>query len=207
MKKVLVAILLVVGMSQYAEAQLQIGIKAGVNYNSDSFKDVSNDVFNGAESRTGYHAGIWFRAKLPVVGLYLRPEIVYTELANDVNYTRSMLVPTAPTKTDFTFRKIDVPVLLGKKIFGIGNVFAGPSFQYIMSSDFGISDLTEISTEEFSLGIQLGFGIEFGRLGVDVRWERSLSAAETTFVDNAINSNVNFDTRVNQIIFGLAYRL
>jgi hypothetical protein len=203
MKKVLVAVLLVVGMSQYTEAQLQFGVKAGVNYNSDSFKDVSNDVLNGAESRTGYHAGIWLRAKLPVVGLYLRPEIVYTELGNNVNYERSGV----PTKTDFTFRKIDVPVLLGKKIFGIGNVFAGPSFQYIMSSDFGLSDLTEISTDEFSLGIQLGFGIEFGRLGVDVRWERSLSGAETSFVDNVINSNVNFDTRVNQIIFGVAYRL
>ena len=203
MKKVLVAVLLVVGMSQYTEAQLQFGVKAGVNYNSDSFKDVSNDVLNGAESRTGYHAGIWLRAKLPVVGLYLRPEIVYTELVNNVNYERSGV----PTKTDFTFRKIDVPILLGKKIFGIGNVFAGPSFQYIMSSDFGLSDLTEISTDEFSLGIQLGFGIEFGRLGVDVRWERSLSGAETSFVDNVINSNVNFDTRVNQIIFGVAYRL
>lgn len=206
MKKLLIAILLIVGMSEYSEAQLQFGVKAGVNYNSDSFKDVSNDVLSGAESRTGYHAGIWFRAKLPVVGLYLRPEIVYTELSNRVNYDR-MLVPTVPEKTDFTFRKIDVPVLLGKKIFGVGNVFAGPSFQYILSSDFGLSDLTEISTEEFSLGIQLGFGLEFGRLGVDVRWERSLSAAETTFVDNTINSNVNFDTRVNQIIFGLAYRL
>ena len=203
MKKVLVAVLLVVGMSQYTEAQLQFGVKAGVNYNSDSFKDVSNDVLNGAESRTGYHAGIWLRAKLPVVGLYLRPEIVYTKLGNNVNYERSGV----PTKTDFTFRKIDVPILLGKKIFGIGNVFAGPSFQYIMSSDFGLSDLTEISTDEFSLGIQLGFGIEFGRLGVDVRWERSLSGAETSFVDNVINSNVNFDTRVNQIIFGVAYRL
>ena len=203
MKKVLVAVLLVVGMSQYTEAQLQFGVKAGVNYNSDSFKDVSNDVLNGAESRTGYHAGIWLRAKLPVVGLYLRPEIVYTELGNNVNYERSGV----PTKTDFTFRKIDVLILLGKKIFGIGNVFAGPSFQYIMSSDFGLSDLTEISTDEFSLGIQLGFGIEFGRLGVDVRWERSLSGAETSFVDNVINSNVNFDTRVNQIIFGVAYRL
>ena len=203
MKKVLLAILLVVGISQYSEAQVQFGIKAGVNYNSDSFSDVSNDVFNGAESRTGYHAGIWLRAKLPVVGLYLRPELVYTELSNNVNYDNNVV----QRQTDYSFRKIDVPVLLGKKIFGIGNVFAGPSFQYILSSDFGLNDLTEVSTNEFSLGIQMGFGIEFGRLGVDVRWERGLSKNETVFVDNNISSNINFDTRVNQIIFGLAYRL
>ena len=133
----------------------------------------------------------------------MRPEIVYTELKNDVVYDNSTLART----TDFKFKKIDVPVLLGKKIFGIGNIFAGPSFQYILSSDFGLNDLSEISTDEFSLGIQLGGGIEFGRLGIDVCWERSLSSAEARFVDNTTNNGVNFDTRVSQIIFGVSYRL
>lgn len=203
MKKVLIAFALIIGLSQTTEAQLQVGLKAGVNYNSDSFKDVSNDVLDGAKSKTGYHAGIWFRAKLPIIGLYLRPEIIYTELKNEVTYDNLLV----RTPTDFKFSKIDVPVLLGKKIFGIGNIFAGPSFQYILSSDFGLNDLTEISTSNFSLGIQMGGGIEFGRLGIDVRWERSLTNAEARFVDNNISSNVNFDTRVNQIIFGVSYRL
>lgn len=205
MKKILLASLLFIGVAQLAQAQLQVGLKAGVNYNSDSFNNVSNDVLNGAESRTGYHAGIWFRAKLPIVGLYLRPEIVYTELSNDITYDNTFA--TAKT-TDYKFRKIDVPVLLGKKIFGIGNIFAGPSFQYILSSDFGFDDLKEVSTDQFSLGIQLGGGIEFGRLGIDVRWERGLSKNETKFVDDSIGSvEVNFDTRVSQIIFGVSYRL
>jgi len=204
MKKILLASLLFIGVAQLAQAQLQVGLKAGVNYNSDSFNNVSNDVLNGAESRTGYHAGIWFRAKLPIVGLYLRPEIVYTELSNDITYDNTFA--TAKT-TDYKFRKIDVPVLLGKKIFGIGNIFAGPSFQYILSSDFGFDDLKEVSTDQFSLGIQLGGGIEFGRLGIDVRWERGLSKNETKFVDDSISSEVNFDTRISQIIFGVSYRL
>ena len=204
MKKILLASLLFIGVAQLAQAQLQVGLKAGVNYNSDSFNNVSNDVLNSAESRTGYHAGIWFRAKLPIVGLYLRPEIVYTELSNDITYDNTF---TTAKTTDYKFRKIDVPVLLGKKIFGIGNIFAGPSFQYILSSDFGFDDLREVSTDQFSLGIQLGGGIEFGRLGIDVRWERGLSKNETKFVDDSISSEVNFDTRVSQIIFGVSYRL
>lgn len=203
MKKVLFIALLFVGMSQCAQAQVHFGVKAGVNYNSDSFSDVSNDVLNGAESRTGYHAGIWLRFKIPAIGLYLRPELVYTNLSNNVNYDNSAAV----RQTDFSFSKIDVPVLLGKKVFGFGHLFAGPSFQYILSSDFGLSDLTEIETEGFSLGIQMGFGIEFGRLGIEARWERGLTKSEMRFVDNNISSNVNFDARVSQIIFGLAYRL
>ena len=96
---------------------------------------------------------------------------------------------------------------LGKKFLGIGNVFAGPSFQYIMSSDFELNDLREVSTESFSLGIQLGAGIELGRLGLDIRWERGLSKTEIVFVDDTIfDSNFIFDRRVSQIIFGISYR-
>ena len=201
MKKIVFAILLI-GISYSATAQIQFGLKAGVNYNSDSFSNVTNDVLSGAKSRTGYHAGIWFRGKLPLIGLYLRPELMYTQLKNEVTYST-----TQNRSTEFTFQKIDVPVLLGKKVLGIGNVFIGPSFQYILSSDFGLSDLSEVSISDFSVGVQMGGGIELGKLGIDVRWERGLSKSETRFVDNTLNSNVNFDTRVNQIIVGLSYRL
>lgn len=198
MKKFILIAALFIGAQGFS--QLQVGVKAGVNYNSDSFRNVTNDVLNGAESRTGYHAGLWFRGKLPIVGLYLRPEIVYTELKNDVVYTDSGL----QRSTDFSFRKIDIPVLLGKKIFGVGNVFIGPSFQYVLSSGFGLNSLSEVSTDDFSVGLQFGGGIEIGKLGLDVRWERAFSDTETRFLDGA--SPVNFDTRVNQIIIGLSYQ-
>ncbi|MDB4495879.1 outer membrane beta-barrel protein [Flavobacteriaceae bacterium] len=205
MKKIIFACFLLTLVTKNSQAQLQFGLKAGVNYNSDSFESVSNDVLNGAKTKTGIHTGLWLRAKLPVIGFYIRPEIVYTELNNSVNYESPF---SAPKTTDFKFRKIDVPVLIGKKFLGIGNVFAGPSFQYILSSDFELNDLREVSTESFSLGIQLGAGIELGRLGIDLRWERGLSKTETVFVDNTIfDSNFNFDKRVSQIIFGISYKL
>ena len=205
MKKIIFACFLLTLVTKNSQAQLQFGLKGGVNYNSDSFESVSNDVLNGAKTKTGIHTGLWLRAKLPVIGFYIRPEIVYTELNNSVNYESPF---SAPKTTDFKFRKIDVPVLIGKKFLGIGNVFAGPSFQYILSSDFELNDLREVSTESFSLGIQLGAGIELGRLGIDLRWERGLSKTETVFVDNTIfDINFNFDKRVSQIIFGISYKL
>ena len=205
MKKIIFACFLLTLVTKNSQAQLQFGLKGGVNYNSDSFESVSNDVLNGAKTKTGIHTGLWLRAKLPVIGFYIRPEIVYTELNNSVNYESPF---SAPKTTDFKFKKIDVPVLIGKKFLGIGNVFAGPSFQYILSSDFELNDLREVSSESFSLGIQLGAGIELGRLGIDLRWERGLSKTETVFVDNTIfDSNFNFDKRVSQIIFGISYKL
>ena len=205
MKKIIFGCFLLFLVTQQSQAQLQFGVKAGINYNSDSFESVSDDVLNGAKTKTGIHTGVWLRAKLPVIGFYIRPELMYTELNNSVNYDSDFAVPR---NTNFKFRKIDVPVLIGKKFLGIGNVFAGPSFQYILSSDFELNDLKEVSTENFSLGIQLGGGVELGRLGFDIRWERGLAKTETVFVDNTINdTNFNFDKRVSQIIFGISYRL
>ncbi len=205
MKKIIFGCFLLFLVAQQSKAQLQFGVKAGINYNSDSFESVSDDVLNGAKTKTGIHTGVWLRAKLPVIGFYIRPELIYTELNNSVNYDSDFAVSR---NTNFKFRKIDVPVLIGKKFLGIGNVFAGPSFQYILSSDFELNDLKEVSTENFSLGIQLGGGVELGRLGFDIRWERGLSKTETVFVDNTINdTNFNFDKRVSQIIFGISYSL
>ena len=112
MKKIIFACFLLTLVTKNSQAQLQFGLKGGVNYNSDSFESVSNDVLNGAKTKTGIHTGLWLRAKLPVIGLYIRPEIVYTELNNSVNYESPF---SAPKTTDFKFRKIDVPVLIKVK--------------------------------------------------------------------------------------------
>ncbi|MDB9732306.1 PorT family protein [Polaribacter sp.] len=199
MKKVILMILLAFACSQTATAQIDFGVKAGLNYNSESIQSVSQDVFTGAESKTGYHAGVWLRFKLPIIGFYLRPELVYTNLENELLYKGSQT-------TSYSFQKIDIPVLIGKKFFGIGNVFAGPSFQYLLKSDFSLNDISEVDTDGFSVGMQFGAGIELGNLGIDVRWERGLNTVESTFL-NAISERVTFDTRVNQIIIGLSYKL
>lgn len=199
MKKVILILCLAFGFSQMSNAQVAFGIKGGINYNSNSIKETGQDVFEGAESKTGYHAGIWLRFKIPVLGLYLRPELVYTNLENEVFYK------TSSQTTTYNFQKIDIPVLLGKKIFGIGNVFIGPSFQYVLDSDFSIGDISNVDTSGFTAGLQFGGGVEFGKLGIDVRWERAFSGVESSFVGNL--GSVSYDTRVNQIIIGLSYRL
>lgn len=199
MKKAILVLVMALGFSQFSNAQLDFGIKGGLNYNSNSIKESAQDVFDGAKSRTGYHAGIWLRLNLPVVGLYVRPELVYTNLKSEVFYK------TVAKSTNFDFQKIDIPVLLGKKIFGIGNVYIGPSFQYILDSDFSISDIPNVDGDGFTVGLQFGGGVEFGRLGIDVRWERAFSDIESSFVGNL--GSVSYDTRINQIIFGLSYRL
>ena len=199
MKKSILICCIAIACSQFTIAQVGFGVKGGVNYNSESIDNASVDVFEGAESKTGYHAGIWLRFKAPVVGVYIRPELVYTSLKSEVLYKGAT--------TSYNFQKIDIPVLLGKKFFGVGNLFIGPSFQYILSSDFSINDLSDVDAKGFTVGLQFGGGIELGKLGIDVRWERGFNGIESKFLDVSTDTSVTFDTRIDQIIFGLSYRL
>lgn len=196
-------LLVLLGTTQLINAQVAFGVKGGVNYNSNSIREVQTDIFEGAESKTGYHAGVWLRFKIPLIGLYVRPEFVYTNLKNELTYTDPNT--SINTTTDYDFQKIDIPVLFGKKIFGVGNIFAGPSFQYVLGSDFSISDIADVETDGFTVGLQLGGGIEFGKLGIDVRWERAFSDVESSFLSGTTSQQ--FDTRINQIIVGLSYKL
>ncbi|MEE9407429.1 MAG: porin family protein [Polaribacter sp.] len=199
MKKIILVMCLAFAFSQTSNAQIAFGVKAGVNYNSNSIKAVGTDLFEGAESKTGYHAGIWLRFKIPVVGLYIRPELVYTNLENDVKYK------STGNTSSYNFQKIDIPVLLGKKIFGVGNIFIGPSFQYILDSDFSFDDIKDVDTKGFTVGLQFGGGVEIGKFGIDVRWERAFSGIESTFLSGTVPQT--FDTRVNQIIIGVSLKL
>lgn len=200
MKKVFCIWCLTLGLAQLSTAQIQFGIKAGTNYNNNGDLKLSNvlgDVVQGAEAKSGFHAGFWFRGKLPLTGLFIRPEVMYTQVKSTYAYKG--------VKTSYDFQKIDVPILVGKKFFKVASVFIGPSFQYVLGSDFGLNTVTNVSLDKLSLGMQYGFGLEFGKLGIDVRWERGLSSTEASFADSL--GNFTIDNRTRQMIVGLSYRL
>lgn len=207
MKKIIFMLCLVLGTTQLTQAQIDFGIKGGINYNSESFQEVQEDVLAGAKSKTGYHAGIWTRFNLPAIGLYLRPEIVYTELKNETTLNTTSTTTAIAT---YSFQKIDVPILLGAKVLGFVNIFAGPSFQYIIDGDLSFKDIAneikDTKVDGFSAGFQFGGGVEFENFGIDVRWERGFSDTESELIYNNVTQNIKFDTRVNQIIVGLSLK-
>ena len=208
MKKVLIAFCVIAGLSNSTNAQLNFGVKGGINYSSSAISDISKDVLDGADNKSGYHAGIWVRAKIPVLGIYIRPELVYTNIESSVNYASQLagVIGITIQPTSYNLQILVIPVLVGKKIFGIGNVFIGPSFQYILKQDFDLSLLSEVLNDDgFTVGLQFGGGIEFGKIGIDVRWERGFSAIESTIL-NETTEVVKFDSRVDQVILGLSYK-
>jgi len=137
--------------------------------------------------------GLW--AKYNYTDLFLKGELRYTHYKSTFD----------GTPFNMTTQKVDVPILLGMKILGPVYVFAGPDFQYVLQEDFSLSN-TEVTYNDFTVGLHLGVGVEFGKLSLDMRYEKGLSGRDSEVVNSQIvTDNFTFDSRPNQLLFGLGY--
>ncbi|TPV33894.1 PorT family protein [Paucihalobacter ruber] len=178
-----------VGMSQNGSG---FGIKGGLNYNGngDYFNSISTN-FENPDNTFGYHLGIFGKIGNKV---YLRPELVYTKTKSDYN------------SGTFDMSKLDAPILVGLKIIGPLHVFAGPSFQYILDTEFEGVTIDNIEND-FSIGLNFGIGVNFNSFGIDLRYERGFSENEGTFLDNNLGVGGRLDTRPEQLILSLSIKL
>ncbi|TYA52520.1 outer membrane beta-barrel protein [Formosa maritima] len=176
-----------------AQNKTGFGIKGGVNYNSngDYFESISDNAKH-PEKSIGYHFGIFGK-----IGgkIYVKPELVYTNTKSEYD------------GDSFKMQKLDAPILVGLRFFELLNVFAGPSFQYILDTEFEDINVSDIEND-FTVGINFGVGVSFNRIGIDLRYERGFSENEATFINNNSDVSVSrIDTRPNQLILSLSFLL
>ena len=177
------------------QSQFEFGVKGGLNY--DSLGDVDYDDFSATDlsagSKTGYHIGAY--GKIDLLLFYLRPEIQFTKINSGF------------ADKNIGLSKIEAPILLGYKILGPLSVFAGPSFQYILNEDVEGTTLTDIE-ENFTVGLQIGTRISFGRLGFGVRYERGFTDNDVRILGvNGVDVEGRIDARPNQFIVSASYEL
>ena len=169
-----------------------IGLKAGLNYNANGnyFESINNTSQN-PDRNVGYHLGLFGKIGDQV---YFRPELVYTSTKSDYD------------NDSFKMQKLDAPLLVGLKVLGPISVFGGPSLQYILDSEFdGVA--INVIENDFSIGLNFGIGLNFKKLGIDLRYERGFSDNEATFLgNNGIDTN-RLDTRPDQLILSISLLL
>lgn len=193
-KTVLITILLLSGFLSIAQNGSGFGLKGGINYtgNGDFFNSAENAI-QSPDRNVGYHVGVFGKLGNKI---YLRPELVYTSTTSGYN------------EGDLKLNKLDVPVLLGLKVIGPLHIFAGPAFEYILNSKFDGVTIDDIEND-FTVGLNIGAGVSFGKLGIDVRYERGFNENELNFINsNILNLNGDrVDTRPDQIILSLSLKL
>ena len=185
-------IALAIPIATVAQTAQGIGLRGGLNYNANGnyFDSIEMNSKN-PERNTGYHFGLFGK-----IGddIYFRPEIVYTSTKSDYE------------DDTFEMQKLDAPLLFGIKVLGPISVFGGPSLQYILDTEFDGIAINNVE-DEFSVGLNFGIGINFKKLGIDLRYERGFSDNEATFIGNNGGSIDRLDTRPDQLILSLSILL
>ncbi|RNC87435.1 MAG: PorT family protein [Allomuricauda sp.] len=192
-KTFLIAIATLCTTFAFAQAGSGFGIKAGLNYNGngDYFNSVEN-AFENPDKNAGFHIGVYGKLGNRI---YVRPELVYTSTTSGYD------------EGDLKIQKLDVPVLVGAKIIGPLHAFVGPSFQYILNSKFEDVTIDDIDND-FTVGFNLGAGVNLGKFGIDLRYERGFTENEISFINsNIVNVNDRVDTRPDQLILSFSLKL
>ena len=194
-KTVITSLVMVfIGLSMNAQKGSAFGVKGGLNYsaNGDYFESIGDNAKH-PDRNVGYHIGVFGK-----IGdkLYFRPELVYTATKSEYD------------SDAFNVKKIDAPLLVGIKVLGPISVFGGPSLQYILDTEFDGINIDNVE-DDFSVGLNFGIGLNFNKIGIDLRYERGFNDNEATFIDNNIGPDAlsRIDTRPDQLILSLSIAL
>jgi hypothetical protein len=204
MKKVLILIALISLTHTYAQDDkfFDVGFVLGGNYSSTADLTVSGGIAGLNETvksakKMGVHGGLYFQFNFNE--MYLRPEVLYT------------MTKTNYEDVDFDQTKIDVPVLYGFKIIGPVSMFAGPSFQYLLTSKLEDIDYKNIDVEkDLSVNAQVGIAVKFGKqIRLDVRYEKGISDNIITLKNSDVTDPLQYDinAKPEQFMVSLSLQL
>lgn len=194
MKRILLSVFLlcfsVIAFGQVLPS-FQFGIKGGTNLSK-----LSSDNTLSSDNRSGYYAGLW--ARIGAAGIHFQPEL-YLAGKN------TKLTNTAGLENKVRFTSLDVPLLVGTKIgaAGVGlRLNTGPVVSFILDKEqsFGTAagNVFNGRFKDQAVAWQFGAGLDFGKLGLDLRYEAGLSK---------IGKDDYAEKRLNLFTLGLALRL
>ena len=166
-----------------------VGVHAS-NFNAD-FQD---DQYDG---RTGWNAGLDFRIRMK--RFFIQPGVHYFNSSLDV--TNNDDIANAPLLKGPRIHSLKAPLLLGlyltkaNKGFFKFNVKGGVVGNYILDVDRNDIDKFDMNNiEEFSYGLNAGFGIEFGFVTLDFshEWGMSRVFKDVNQKNNILRGTIGF---------------
>jgi hypothetical protein len=191
MKFFAIILLLLLKLSAHSQGPINIGIKYGTNSSTMSTNIDEVLVQNINESNiNNYLAGAFIR--INAGRIYAQPEAYF-------NTKGGIISPVGeneyqiPTKTNFNYQTIDVPVVIGYKIIDRSlinlRLHGGPVFSYVTSNSL-YSEITNLRSSDLSkryIGWQIGLGIDIWFITIDGRIENSSNVLITESPFSAIN--------------------
>ncbi|MDR2382589.1 MAG: PorT family protein [Prevotellaceae bacterium] len=170
MKKVLL-ILVAFMFTVSIQAQLRFGVKAGVNYSKFNSKEQVLDTEGAA-----WQVGLASQFKIPLIGLGIQPELLYS-----VNKGKSNSIGYFTVPVNLRWQPLPIPVV--KPV-----ILAGPYFGYAVNFK-GFKDVKN-DIKRFDWGIGLGAGVEIWKFQIEGRYNWGLQNIGEKLKKGDLKSNV-----------------
>lgn len=180
MKKVLIVAILFAFTQFSLQAQtVKWGLKGGISTPDIKPADVNPIASDSlqlkvADAAYGFHVGGWFRVKL--ASFTLQPEVLFN--SSKVTYGVKALKGAAiiDSLKSETFKNLDIPLMVGVRLSGL-RLNAGPVAHLHLSSSSELAEFKAYSEKfnDLTWGYQAGIGADFGRIGIDIRYEGNFS--------------------------------
>lgn len=187
MKKNILTLAFLLGFFSLLNAQdITFGIKGGVNFNNigilhhigGSISGGAPDIDYEPNKGLGNNFGAYFRVNLNQ--FYIQPEVTFVSLKS--NYELSL------ETSNWTQSSIDIPLLIGYKVYHPVSIYAGPVFSMI--NDRQLEGMQEtnwasgtLEFEKSSVNIGVGLNVSLGRFLLDFRYMYGFTKVEEVRVD------------------------
>ncbi|MFH6993672.1 porin family protein [Flavobacterium sp. FlaQc-48] len=149
MKKIILAAVLFIATSATIQAQLvQFGVKAGVNFASQTGDAGLNGVAFDKDGITSYHVGVLAEIKL-LEKFSIQPELLYS--------TQGATYKNAVDEFKNKLGYLSIPVMAKFYLNNTFSVEVGPQASFLLSekNDFDVKD-----AETFEFGLNAGLGVK-----------------------------------------------
>lgn len=171
MKKIILLAVALVILS--VQGFSQAGIKAGLNFNSSEDFSLKNFDKSNLDNKTGFHLGLLYKFKIPLTGLSIQPELMYSHNKTKFNNTA--------TSTAGEF-KLNTFKLAASVQWGIDLMLLRPYIQVVPFLGYTLDNKTTIKelewdVEKLRYGIGLGAGLDVWKLQVSCRYNWDLGKA------------------------------
>lgn len=217
-KRILLSLFFIFGFISLGFSQdWSFGLKAGINHsfagyiqgNPRSNTSDWDGIVEGT-GKMGFQGGAFLQRDFG--RFFLRGEVVYISLESEFD------IPNSSTPSIYAVEKFEVPILLGYNLIGPLDIYAGPSYSNILTSVLrGTTSPADVTVQNTPITGQAGIKVQFGRLGLDLRYVHSLSTAESqplsfnpTIYDPANGGAYDarfLDARLNYVSLGVFFEL
>ena len=208
MKKILSLAVILLFITSVAGAQSRFGIKAGLNFNTLQDVSESSGFEDAWKAQTGYHFGVAWQIKVPLLGLAIQPELMYSKVKtsfpeaynasarpNPNFVSPNTILQFNPTEIELDYLTLPINLQLGIDMLVFRPfIVVSPYISFALQKGADLEDQDWEDINRFNYGVGAGVGIDIWKLQIMAKYNWGLgkleSATNTTWEEKYKNAKL-----------------